>query len=88
MDAIQQLRRHRNELAHHLVNKLHNLQIASHSDLFGRVDVAIFKLSNYRAYIEIGSDPEFKNLVPDWSTLKGQEYVIFESVRDKLKLFG
>ncbi|WP_348269452.1 hypothetical protein P8936_12085 [Edaphobacter paludis] len=88
MNAIQDLRRHRNELAHDLVNKLHDLQIEGHAALFKRVDTAFFKLSNYRAYIEIGSDPDFQTLGIDWDLLKGHEYLIFENVFGKLKMFN
>lgn len=88
MNAIQDLRKHRNELAHDLVNKLHDLQIEDHAPLFNRVNTALFKLSNYRAYMAIGSDPAFQKLGADWDTLKGNEYLIFEDVLGKLKLFN
>lgn len=86
--AIQELRKHRNELAHDLVNKLLDLQIESHAPLFSRVNAALFKLSNYRTYMEIGADPEFRKLDIDWNTLKGNEYLIFEDVLGKLKMFS
>ena len=84
--AIQGLRKHRNDLAHDLVNKLHDLEIARYAPLLGEVNTALFKLSNYRAYIEIGSDPEFQKMGIDWDTLKGHEYVIFEEVLGKVKI--
>ena len=87
MNAIQELRQHRNDLAHDLVNRLHDLRIADHFDLFRRVDTALFKLSNYQTYIEIGSDPKFKKMGIDWNTLKGHEYLILEGVLGKLKMF-
>ncbi|HTV07395.1 MAG TPA: hypothetical protein VME86_18635 [Acidobacteriaceae bacterium] len=87
VNAIQELRAHRNELAHDLVNKLHSLQIDDYAPLFDRVNTALFKLSNYRAYMEIGSDPEFQKLGIDWDTLKGEEYLVFEDVLRKLKMF-
>ena len=88
MNAIQELRKHRNELAHDLVNKLPDLQIESHAQLFSRVNTSLFKLSNYRTYMEIGADPEVRKLEIDWNTLKGNEYLIFEDVLGKLKMFS
>jgi hypothetical protein len=88
MNAIQELRRHRNELAHDLVNRLEDLQIADHAPLFKKVDTALFKLSNYRTYMEIGSDPNFQKMGVDWETLKGHEYLILEDVLSKLKMFS
>jgi len=86
--AIQELRKHRNDLAHDLVNKLQDLEIARYRPLFGEVSTALFKLSNYRTYMEIGSDPEFQKMGIDWDTLKGHEYLIFEEVLGKLKVFS
>ncbi len=86
MQAIQELRKHRNDLAHDLVNKLHDLEIARHAQLFGEVNTALFKLSNYRTYMEIGADPEFQKMGIDWNTVKGHEYLIFEEVLAKLKI--
>jgi hypothetical protein len=86
MQAIQELRMHRNDLAHDLVNKLHDLEIARYAQLFGEVNTALFKLSNYRAYMEIGADPEFQKMGINWETLKGHEYLIFEEVLAKLRI--
>ena len=88
VNAIQGLRQHRNELAHDLVNRLHDLQIAGHAPLFREVNTALFKLSNYRTYMEIGSDPHFQKMGIDWDTLKGHEYLILEDVLGKLKMFS
>ena len=84
--AIQGLRKHRNDLAHDLVNKLHDLEIENYMPLLEKANRALFKLSNYRTYMEIGSDPEFQNKGIDWSTVKGHEYIVFEEVLNKVKL--
>ncbi len=88
MNAIQELRKHRNDLAHDLVNRLHNLQIAGHAQLFRDVDAALFKLSNYRTLMEIGCDPEFQDVGIDWNLITGQEYHILQEVLGKLNLFS
>ena len=84
--AIQGLRKHRNDLAHDLVNKLHELEIVSYLPLLEKANKALFKLSNYRTYMEIGSDPEFQNKGIDWATVKGHEYIVFEEILNKVKL--
>jgi len=83
--AIQGLRKHRNDLAHDLVNKLQHLEIESYAPLLEKANKALFKLSNYRTYMEIGSDPQFQNKGINWDTVKGHEYVIFEEVINKVK---
>ena len=46
----------------------------------------IFKLSNYRASMEIGADPEFHGI--DWETAKGGEYLLFEQAVKSMKLLN
>lgn len=82
---IQALRKHRNDLAHDLVRNLPDLEIEKYRALFADVDRTLFKLSNYRAFIEIGSDPAFAGI--EWTTAKGHEYALFESVLEKLEVF-
>ena len=84
--AIQGLRKHRNDLAHNFVEKLHNLEIENYVPLLEKADKALFKLSNYQTYIDIGSDPEFQNKGIDWDTIKGHEYIIFEEVINKVRI--
>jgi len=84
--AIQALRKHRNDLAHDLANRLHDLKIDSYMPLLEKVDKALFKLSNYRTRMEIGADPEFRDRGIDWNTVVGSEYVIFEEVVKKLRI--
>ncbi|MFL6605744.1 MAG: hypothetical protein ACJ8R9_31080 [Steroidobacteraceae bacterium] len=86
MAAIQALRQHRNVLAHDLATHLKSLNVDDYAPLLERADKALFKLSNYRVYIEIGSDPEFKNKGIDWNTVVGTEYVLFAQVRNKVRL--
>lgn len=85
MAAIQELRKHRNILAHNLPDLLSTLRIENYAERFRATDKAVFKLSNYRTYIEIGADPEFKGLGIDWNTVKGHEYLLYEDVLNKLQ---
>jgi hypothetical protein len=84
--TIQALRKHRNDLAHDLPNMLNKLNIEDHLPLLDKTDKALFKLSNYRTYMKIGSDPEFQNKGIDWDTIKGREYVLFEEILSKLRI--
>jgi hypothetical protein len=83
--AIQGLRKHRNDLAYDLVNKLDTLKIESYQPLLDKANKALLKLSNYRAYMEIG-DSEFQNKSINWNTAKGQEYIILEEVLKKVRI--
>lgn len=84
--TVQTLRKHRNELAHDLPNMMHNIDIDKHIGLLEGTDKVLFKLSNHNAYMNIGSDPKFKDLGIDWSSVKGKEYMLFESIVQKIKL--
>ncbi|MEA1899603.1 MAG: hypothetical protein U9N47_02365 [Thermodesulfobacteriota bacterium] len=84
--TIQSLRKHRNELAHNLPNKLHDIEIQNYVPLLEKANKALFKLSNHNTYIEIGADPKFKNKGINWDTLKGPEYLLFEEVLNKVKI--
>lgn len=86
--AIQGLRKHRNDLAHDIVNRLHVIEIENYIPLLEKVDSALFNLSKYRTYMEIGADPEFQSKEIDWKTVKGHEYLIFEEVLNKVKILN
>ena len=81
--TIQSLRKHRNDLAHDLVDRLPSLRFDEYRPLLAEIDRTLFKLSNYRAYMEIGADPEFAGI--DWAKEKGHEYALFETIRGKLE---
>jgi hypothetical protein len=82
--AILDLREHRNNLAHELPSHLLKSHFGTNQDLLDAAHTAIFKISSYQAYLDIGSDPAFKGI--DWSTVKGHEFIILETVIQKAKL--
>jgi hypothetical protein len=84
--TLQTLRRHRNDLAHDLPNILGTLDLEHHLPLLEKADRVLFKLSNYLTYMEIGSDPAFKNKGIDWDTIKGPEYMLFEDILHKVRI--
>ena len=81
--TIQELRKHRNDLAHDLADRLTTLEIGNYHALFKDVRRTLFRLSNYRAYIEIGSDPEFQGI--NWETVKGHEYLLYEKIVQEIE---
>ncbi len=85
--VVQDLRKHRNDLAHNIARKLQAEDIERDVVLLERVNKTLFKLSSYRTYMEIGADPEFQNKGIDWESVKGHEYVIFEEVLNKIRAF-
>ena len=88
MLAIQALRKHRNDLAHDLVDRLPALRIAEHQLMFEGVYRALFNLSNYRVRMEIGADPEFQKMGINWESVKGHEFLLFEAIVQKVKLLN
>lgn len=82
--AILNLREHRNSLAHELPSQLLSLDFGTSQGLLDAAHTAIFKISNYQTYIDIGADPALAGI--DWSTLKGHEYRLLETVIQKAKL--
>lgn len=86
MMTIQALRKHRNDLAHDLVNILPELRPQDYQPLLENVDRVLFKLSNYRVRMEIGADPKLKDRGIDWESVKGHEYLLFEEIVKKVRL--
>jgi|GEM_PF-3403939 len=86
VDTIQELREHRNNLAHNLARKLPILRLGEYRALWDKVDRTLFKLSNYRVRMGIGADPEFRGI--DWEIVKGGEYLLFERVVESVKLLN
>lgn len=84
--TIKELREHRNDLAHNLPSILGSLYVEEYIPLLEKTDKVLFKISNYRTYMEIGADPEFQNKSIDWDTIKGHEYLLFEKVLNKVKV--
>lgn len=85
--TIQELRKHRNELAHDLVARLPDLQIDDYRSLWERVDRTLFKMSNYRTRMDIGADPEFR-WIDNWESVKGNEYLLFEAVKERVSVIN
>jgi hypothetical protein len=70
------------------VDRLPALRIDEHQLMFEGVYRALFNLSNYRVRMEIGADPEFQKMGINWETVKGHEFLLFETVVQKVKLLN
>lgn len=82
MATIQELRTHRNELAHDLVRRLPSLLIDE--SLWDRVDHTLFRLSNYRTRMEIGASPLLRDV--EWESVNGHEHLLFEHIVQRVKV--
>jgi hypothetical protein len=80
--TIQTLREHRNDLAHNLPHRLSLDEIEKNADLLDNTRNVIFKLSNYKAYMEIGQEPGLRGV--DWANVKGNEYLLLETIVEKV----
>jgi len=84
--AVQALRKHRNDLAHNLPSMMRSINIENYVSLLENIERVLFKLSNHQAFMDIGSDPDFQGKSINWDTLKGSEYVLYESITQKINL--
>jgi hypothetical protein len=84
IETIQLLRQHRNDLTHNIPRLLHVDIISQNAELMMKVKNVVFKISNYRAYIEIGQEPELRGI--NWDTVKGGEYLILEAILEKVNI--
>ena len=82
LEAIQALRRHRNDLAHDLVQQLATLEPLHYRDLWIRAERALDRLSQHLTTVEIGADPRLAHV--NWSTVKGHHHLIFEAIVEKV----
>jgi hypothetical protein len=88
MCTIQDLRKHRNELAHDLVSRLPTLQTDEYQALWEKVDCTLFKLSNHRTRMEVSADPEFQALGLDSEKIYGEEYFLFDQIVERVKVLN
>jgi hypothetical protein len=51
-----------------------------------RAERALYRLSQYRTFMEVGADPALADLA--WNTVKGHEYLIFETLVEKVGLLS
>jgi hypothetical protein len=81
---IHALRTHRNVIAHELPICIKDLRIEEYAELLKATDKVLFKLSNYNTYIELGADPMFKSLNFEWSSVQGNEHILYCGVLERM----
>jgi hypothetical protein len=77
---IQSLRTHRNVLAHELSRMLHEMDPEQNEQLLLRARSALSHLSRFWMRIELGADPDFLALDPDWDTVVGEDLILLDQV--------
>jgi hypothetical protein len=81
--AISLVGERRQSLAHELSEELINLNPAKDEALLGSARDALFRLSNFWAYIEIGADPDFASLDIDWATAHGGDLKLLDTLIER-----
>ena len=82
VSTIQEVRKRRNLLAHELSRRLASLDPVGNEKLIAAARDALFELSNHWTYVELGCDPEFAALEPDWSEVYGEDFELLDRIID------
>lgn len=85
VSTIQEVRKRRNLLAHELSTQLASLNPIENEKLLSAARDTLFELSNHTTYVEIGRDPEFEALDPDWEDVCGEELALLDRVIDETR---
>jgi hypothetical protein len=85
LNVIQALREYRNRIAHELPHLLPSMDLAANEALLSRAREALFRLSNFWVYIEIGSDPEFTSQNIDWETVAGEDLILLDQIIERCR---
>ena len=88
LNAIQALRQHRNRIAHELSRLLPNMDPAANYALLSRAREALFRLSNFWVYIDVGADPEFRSQNIDWEKGVGEDLMLLDQIIDGCRSYG
>jgi len=83
LQCVEDLRSHRHLVAHELPRLVSGFCNDGYLVLIERVDATLFKLSNHRAYMELGADPVSEGW--DWPRVWGNEYILFTEVLSQVR---
>jgi len=75
----------RNPLAHEPSARPASLNPVENEKLLTAAREALFELGNYWTYFDIGRDPEFVTLEPDWTTVCGEELMLSDRVIEEAR---
>ena len=76
LKAISLVGERRHSIAHELSTEILNLNPEKDEQILTRARDALFKLSNFWVYIELGHDPEFHKV--DWATAHGADVTLLD----------
>jgi hypothetical protein len=88
LDAIQALREQRNRIAHDLTQLLPGMSALENYALLSKAREALFRLSNFWVYIEVGSDPEFTSRNIDWDAAYGEDLLLLDQIIEGCRSYG
>ncbi len=86
LNAIQALREYRNRIAHDLPSMLPGMHQIKSENMLSKAREALFKLSNFWVYIDVGADPEVKALNIDWESAAGEDFILLDQIIQKTHL--
>jgi hypothetical protein len=66
----------RHSIAHELSTEIFNLHPQKDEEILSRARDALFKISNFWVYIELGHDPEFDDV--EWATAHGADVTLLD----------
>jgi len=84
MNAIQDLRKYRNRIAHELCDLIVGMDTSRSGPMVIKARASVFRLSNFWTYIDIGADPEFKDKGIDWDAVAGNEFILIDRIIEQL----
>ncbi len=82
MDAIQELRKYRNRIAHELPQLILDMDAAQNELMLIKARACLFRLSNFWVYIDVGADPDFRDT--DWEAAAGDDLMLLDQIIEHL----
>ena len=82
MNAIQELRKYRNRIAHELPQLILDMDAAQNELMLIKARACLFRLSNFWAYIDVGADPDFRDI--DWGTIAGGDLMLLDQIIEQM----
>ncbi len=61
---------------------------AANYALLSRARQALFRLSNFWVYIDVGSDPEFTSPNIDWDKAYGEDLIVLDQIIEGCRSYG
>ncbi|WP_018407581.1 hypothetical protein [Methylocystis rosea] len=82
MDAIQEIRKYRNRIAHELPQLILDMDATQNELMLIKARTCLFRLSNFWVYINVGADPDFRDT--DWEAAAGDDLMLLDQIIEHL----